>query len=237
MVMTPVLQGYRKQCCKKGFFELQPRSFYLLKILICNTATLFSGFCAQAADLGTYGSVYPIEEQDPLQLIQQKLKIIEENGELTQHYRELKKKTRAAVERPTPVVGLTKATEPHVFYYDPTLTVKEDMKDHLGNIINAKGTKINPLETVSLSQDLLFFDGDDEEQVGFVKQRLSEKSMKLILVKGTPLSLSEELRLPVYFDQGGVLTKKLGIQHVPAVVTQAGLRLRIEEISLTGEQK
>jgi hypothetical protein len=34
----------------------------------------------------------------------------------------------------------------------------------------------------------------------------------------------------VYFDQQGVLTKKLGIQHVPALVSQEELRLRIEEI-------
>jgi conjugal transfer pilus assembly protein TraW len=49
-------------------------------------------------------------------------------------------------------------------------------------------------------------------------------------VKGAPLLLSEELKVPVYFDQSGLLTKKLGIHHVPALVTQEGMRLRIEEI-------
>jgi conjugal transfer pilus assembly protein TraW len=35
---------------------------------------------------------------------------------------------------------------------------------------------------------------------------------------------------PVYFDQGGVLTRKLDIRHVPAVVVQEGLKLKVSEI-------
>ena len=188
----------------------------------------------QAKDFGVRGKIAPIEEQDPIVLIQSKLKIMEERGELEQHNRELQKKTRAAIERPKPVEGIFKVKESRVFYYDPTYIVPEDLKDHMGQIIHPKGTRINPLETVSLSQNLLFFDGDDDEQVAFAKEKLKEKlaesSLKLILVKGAPIALSEELKVPVYFDQSGLLTKKLGIHHVPALVTQERLRLRIEEI-------
>ncbi len=35
-------------------------------------------------------------------------------------------------------------------------------------------------------------------------------------------------RIPVYFDQHGRLIKKLGIAQVPALVTQEGMRLRID---------
>ena len=143
-----------------------------------------------------------------------------------------------AVERPKPVEGLSKALKSRVFTYDPTYVVPEDLKDHQGRIIHSKGTRLNPLETVTLSQSLLFFDGDDGDQVAFAKAKLKEKSkeslkeglIKLILVKGAPLALSEELKVPVYFDQLGLLTKKLGIRHVPALVMQEGLHLRIEEI-------
>jgi conjugal transfer pilus assembly protein TraW len=41
----------------------------------------------------------------------------------------------------------------------------------------------------------------------------------------------------VYFDQGGMLTKKLGIQHVPASVTQEDLHLRIEEVPLSSQKQ
>ena len=37
-------------------------------------------------------------------------------------------------------------------------------------------------------------------------------------------------RRPVYYDQQGVLTTRLGIRQVPALVTQDGRRLRIDEL-------
>lgn len=202
---------------------------------------------AHARELGVHGKIAVIEEHDPIVLIQSKLRTMEENGELKRHNLDLQKKTRAAIERPKPVEGIFKATETRVFYYDPTYIVQEDIKDHQDQTIHSKGTRINPLETVSLSQGLLFFDGDDADQVAFAKEKLKNASLKLILTKGAPLALSEELKIPVYFDQSGLLTKKLGIHHVPALVTQdfsldqaggglsgdrseGSLRLRIEEI-------
>jgi len=35
----------------------------------------------------------------------------------------------------------------------------------------------------------------------------------------------------MYFDQQGVLTTKLGIKAVPAIVEQSGLRLKVTEVS------
>ena len=201
---------------------------------------------ALAKDCGTHGVVFPIEEEDTLQLIQQKLRMMEESGESEHHNRILQKKAIAAIERPKPVESITKATELRVFYYDPSYIVKEDMTDHQGRAFIKKGTKINPLETVNLSQNLLFFDGDDREQVSWAQSVLSaersenkpqKEAVKLILVKGAPLALAEELKIPVYFDQGGILTKKLGIQHVPASVTQEDLRLRIEEVPLSSQKQ
>jgi conjugal transfer pilus assembly protein TraW len=204
--------------------------FFSATLLFCNT-----DFCV-AKDFATHGVIYPIEEQDPIALIQQKLKIMEESGELKKRNLALQKKARASVERPKPVTGITKATKDHVFTYDPTYVVKEDLKDHQGRIFSKKGTKINPLETVNLSQKLIFFDGNDPEQFEWVKEQFAQatenKPVKLILIKGAPLKLAEELGSPVYFDQAGVLTKKLGIRHVPAVVSQEGKRLKIEEIKL-----
>lgn len=198
----------------------------VLFLLLC----LGSSVTLQAKDFGVRGKIAPITEENPIVLIQSKLKSMEERGDLEQHNRELQKKTKAAIERPKPVEGLSKAIKTHIFYYDPTYIVPEDLKDHTGQIFYKKGTKINPLETVTLSQELLFFDGDDADQVAFAKETLRVSSVKLILVKGAPLVVSEELKVPVYFDQSGLLTKKLDIHHVPAFVAQEGMRLRIEEI-------
>ncbi len=191
---------------------------------------------AHAHDFGIRGKIAPITEEDPILLIQNKLKTMETRGELEHHNLELQKKTRAAIERPKPVEGVTNAQKDRIFYYDPTYIVQEDLKDHQGRIFYKKGTRINPLETVSLSQKLLFFNGDDPDQIAFATEKLSQGSIKLILTNGTPLALSETWKVPVYFDQSGRLTKQLGIHHVPAVVAQEKLRLRIEEIALNTEK-
>lgn len=185
-----------------------------------------------AKDLGTHGPTFSIEEEDPIALIQQKLKEMEERGELEEHKLTLQKKTKDCVERPKPVEGITKATTNRTFSYDPTYVVKEDIKDHTGKVLYKKGLKFNPLQTLSLTHNLIFFDGDDLQQKAWASGQLQKGPLKLILVKGSPLALSKELGAPVYFDQGGVLTHKLGIKRVPALVTQDGLRLRIEEKAL-----
>ena len=37
---------------------------------------------------------------------------------------------------------------------------------------------------------------------------------------------------PVYYDQEGTLVRKLGITGVPAIVSQEGSRLRIDEVTV-----
>jgi conjugal transfer pilus assembly protein TraW len=51
-------------------------------------------------------------------------------------------------------------------------------------------------------------------------------------VKGAPLELNEQHDRWFYFDQAGVLTKKLGIKQVPSIVTQYGQLLKIQEVKL-----
>lgn len=203
----------------------------LLMVFVLQSGSL------RAKDFGVHGVISPIKEENPIVLIQQKLKRMEDRGELERHQRGLQKKTKTAVERPKPVEGITKTEKLRIFYYDPTYVVAEDLKDHMGRVFYKKESKINPLETVSLSQDLLFFDGDDPDQKAWATNKTRKGNFKLILVKGAPLALSQELNVPVYFDQGGLLTKKLGIQHVPAFVKQEGLRLCIEEIALEEEKR
>lgn len=230
-LQKPALQYYRLR-----FSKLKQWNFVRI-FFFCAAAILALCNAAMARDLRSHGVIYPIEEQDPIAFIQQKLKVMEDSGELERRNLELQKRTRASVERPKPVEGMTKVIKGRIFYYDPTYEVKEDLYDHQGRIFAKKGSKINPLETVSLSQNLIFFDGDDSEQVDWVKDKFSKSiknnSIRLILVHGAPLELSEELNIPVYFDQGGFLSKKLRIRHIPAVVSQEDKRLKIEEIKLS----
>ena len=54
--------------------------------------------------------------------------------------------------------------------------------------------------------------------------------MKVILTGGAYLDLMRRWQRPVFYDQQGNLTTKLGIRQVPALGTQDGRRLRIDEL-------
>jgi conjugal transfer pilus assembly protein TraW len=57
-----------------------------------------------------------------------------------------------------------------------------------------------------------------------------EGKVKVILTGGSYLELMRRWQRPVYFDQQGKLVARLGIRQVPALVSQDGRRLRIDEI-------
>ena len=56
--------------------------------------------------------------------------------------------------------------------------------------------------------------------------------VKIILVNGAPLKLSNQYKRRFYFDQHGLLIKKFGIKQIPARVSQKNHSLQIEEIVL-----
>lgn len=194
---------------------------------------------AQARELkdhGVYGELFPIKEKSLLEVIKSKLQGLSNSGELEKHQRYIMDTAKLKLQRPTPVAGLTKTTMARTFTYDPSITVPYDLADHKGEVFHKKGTKVNLLDTHSLSRSLLFIDGDDAEQITWavdLPNKETDHHPKIILVKGSPLELSERLKIPVFFDQNGTLVKKLGITQVPAKVSQKDKVLEIEEIKLT----
>jgi conjugal transfer pilus assembly protein TraW len=177
-------------------------------------------------DLGTFGQTYPIIENDLLEVIEGRVKKIDQNAlnqKMAQH-------VKNKVLNPVPL-PLGSATENRVFFYDPSFFVGKDIRDHKGNIMWKARTRVNPLEHTSLSAPMLFFDGSDESHLQWALAENS--SSRLILTKGSPLQLEEKIERPVFFDQQAILTKKLKIQFIPARVTQEGMVLKIEEIDLS----
>jgi conjugal transfer pilus assembly protein TraW len=185
-----------------------------------------------AQDLGVIGPVYPIAEPSLLDVVLGKLRDAEASGELARLQRDTQARVQREVEMPAPVAGITKTVRPRTRYYDPSIIVPDAIRDADGKVLIAPGTKLNPLDTVSLSRPLLFLDARDTTQLDRARQLLNEHAgrVKLILTGGSYLELMRRWQVPVYFDQHGHLTDKLGIQHVPAMVTQDGKRLRIDEI-------
>ncbi len=184
-------------------------------------------------DLGVVGPVYPIAEQDMLVTIEQRLKALEESGELARIEEDAKARYRAYVERPKGV-HLPRAKKDRTYYVDPSLTVPYDIRDHEGRIIHPAGTTVNPLDYITLSKQLLFFDGDDTIQAEWARSVIDSDPLRVkpILTNGSVLALMKKWQLRLFFDQRGKLTERFRIQRVPAIVSQDGKRLRVVEHNL-----
>lgn len=200
-------------------------------------AALTAAGSAHATDLGTIGPVYPIAEPHLLDFIRQRLQEKERSGELKQLEEQARARGTEAVVHPVPVAGIQAAEAARTFYVDPTFTLQHPVVDDQGKLLFAAGTRKNPLDVVSLSRHLLLFDARDQRQVArahvlIAFYRSRQVPVKPILVGGSPLALMKAWRTPVYYDQQGLLTRRLGITQVPALVSQEGLRLRIDEMVL-----
>jgi conjugal transfer pilus assembly protein TraW len=183
------------------------------------------------------GPVYPIAEQDMLETIEQRLTALEASGELTRLEDDAKARYQAYVERPEGV-QLPRATKNRTYHVDPSLTVPYDIKDIEGRIIHPAGTTVNPLDYMTLSKQLLFFDGDDPVQVDWARAMVDGDPLhiKPILTNGPVLALMKEWQWHLYFDQRGRLVEQFGIQAVPATLNQDGTRLRVVEHGLDNQQ-
>ena len=107
-----------------------------------------------------------------------------------------------------------------------------------GNIIARRGDRVNPFDKVPYNQTLFFIDGDNRDQVAWLKPQLDNAgNFKIILVNGNIKEASDALDERIYFDQAGVLTTKFGFEHTPVRVTRDDQVLKIEEIPVKGARK
>ena len=185
-----------------------------------------------AIDLGSVGSTYEIWEPDLVEVIQFRLQQMAKSGDLARKQGEYRDRVVRGIESPKTISGIKATQIPRSFHVHPAMVLAGDIRNAEGHILFAKGTQINPLDHVALTRKLVFFDGGDKQQVAFALRSMGEsgKGAKPILVGGQPLKLMRSWKRPVYFDQGGTWVRRLGIQQVPAIVSQDGKRLRIDEV-------
>lgn len=197
-------------------------------------AALSSAAGVRAESLGTIGPTYPIAEQNLLDLIMARLREKERSGELQRMEELAKARATQSITSPKPVPGLRRADTGRTYYYDPTFTLDRNITDENGQLLFPAGMKVNPLDVVSLSKHLLFFDARDPRQVARAKDLIetNQGRVKAILVGGSYLELIKAWNRQVFYDQDGALVRRLGITAVPAIVSQEGSRLRIDEVAI-----
>lgn len=201
----------------------------ILASLLC--LTVVPAF-ALASDLGVVGPIYEIAERDLIEVMKERFRRLEQTGEMRKLEDRYKAKVVEAVERPRPIPGITPTQTARTYFVDPTWTLDRNVVDEKGQVLFPAGTRVNPLDYAPLSQILLFFDQRERSQVAFAKKFLTDAKarVKPILVGGEPLKLMRQWKREVFYDQGGVLSRKFLLQQVPALITQDGNRLRVDEI-------
>ena len=203
----------------------------MTRLKLCLLAGCLLSPLTQAADLGTWGDLWPVREQDMLELITQRLRGLQQSGQWDKTMGEFKQRVIENSQRPAPVEGLHRAEKYAQRWFDPSIRLTEDLKDNEGRVFAHQGELINPLKTVPFMQTLYFINGDDPDQIAWMKRQVPETLMsKIILVRGSVPDTSSALDSRIYFDQNGVLSKRFGLTRVPARITPApsGERLNIE---------
>lgn len=186
-------------------------------------------------DHGVHGELFEIAEEDMIEVLMRRLTQLKESGKLEEFQKEFLEKAKKSVLEPKAIAHITHTTHERVFYVDPTLTIEGDIilpegMPHAGHVLAKKGDRLNPLHTLKPHKGLLFIDGDDEVQQQFATEHAHQ--FDIVLVKGKPIELESTLNIPIFFDQGGLITTRYGIKHIPAKMEIDGDRLKFTEFKL-----
>ncbi len=189
---------------------------------------------AMAHNLGQQGATFTIVEPDLLLALKARAKVLGKSGYFPKLQNALRQQATHNAERPEPVSGITTTIEAKSWLYDPSIVMPQNVYSPRGVLIVKAGQRYNPLQAISFNQVLLFYNSDDPREVAWAQaEDLKYKnSDKLILVNGSVTAQRQLFQKAIYFDQQGRLTTRFHIRHVPAMVAQFGLRLKIREVLL-----
>ncbi len=117
-----------------------------------------------------------------LQLITQRLQSLQSSGQWDQTMDAFKQRVIENSQRPAPVEGIKRAEKYEQRWFDPSIRLTEDLKDNEGRVFARKGDVVNPLKTVPFVQTLYFINGDDADQLAWMKRQVPETLMSKIIL-------------------------------------------------------
>ena len=217
------------ECAARRAVPSLQRQFATLALVVCAALAVDYALAQQPA-----GPTYPIVEPDLLKEIEAMLKRKEASGELARLQKEAIERSLRSFENPAPVEGLARTTKSRTYYLDPSFTATADIVAPDGKQVVKAGTTVNPLDYVGMPVHLLFFDARDPRQVAKAKRLVDQyrDGIRPVATGGSWLELSRAWKRQVYFDQEGRLTGRFGIRQVPALVSQQGKSLRVDELEV-----
>jgi conjugal transfer pilus assembly protein TraW len=186
-----------------------------------------------ARDLGKDGVTYPILETDVLQEIEARASASDWRSKLPSQ--EAMTATVKAY-RPKDLMPLPRAVRARVVNVDMTYTLEMDIPDGKGGILYPKGFVFNPLDYMTYPFTMVVLDGDDPDQVAWLKASPYPKDItsKIMLTGGSAFELSEALKRPVFYVIPR-LVERLRLSFVPAVVRQKERMMEVTEIDVVAK--
>ena len=202
------------------------------RALVLLLAALLAGMtsAASAKDLGVRGATWPVTEPDLLEEIEARLAGMQRSGELARLEDEARSRARRTLEEPDPVPGIAPARDHRSRLFDPSIAVARDIRTPDGVLIAAAGTRVNPLERLPMTRDLIFVDGRRAAEIAWALAH--DRPAKIVLLAGRPLDLMRRHRRPFFFDAGGRLAERFAIVATPTLIAQDGQALRITEFPI-----
>lgn len=172
-------------------------------------------------DYGKMGETYPIKEQHFMEFVKAKQPEVE--AKLRKKVEKLKKEVLVLKKYD----GRFKTVkEGRVFYIDTTYTLEDDILDHNGNVLFAKGTRYNPADYVKLGRYVVI-DGNDPKQV---KYAVEGNFRKIIIVSGDIGKLMKKHKKAFYFIDDNI-AERFQIQAVPTVFEGEGKFVKVSEVA------
>ena len=183
-----------------------------------------------AEDLGTYGRAYPIKERDAIEAMKEAVSKKLANGQKEKMLQGAKDRYLSSLENIQLPSTITAVSTPATRLVDLSETVKEAITDGEGTVIVPKGLKINPLKVMPLTKKLFFIDARDSKQLAWTKANAAAND-KIIVMAGSIMAAGKALQRRVYMDIPGLHTR-MKILHVPSLVSQQDLMLKVQEVKL-----
>ena len=197
------------------------RSMVLLAAAFAGAAFAVRAALAPQAH-NALGPLYPVAEESLLAALKSAAAGYESSGQAAADRIVRRKKAAAYIKGPPVRIPVRRAAVYTVRLFDPTVTVSPPGRA-------AARIAVNPLEHGGLRARLLLFDDRDPQQREFARsQAMQEERIYPVLVAGSPAAFAQATGLRAYFDQDGVISRRLQIEAYPALVSAQGRRLRIE---------
>lgn len=181
-------------------------------------------------DLGRLGAVYPIAEIDLLAEIKRRLAGI--------NWTEKKHQALARFWKNRHFEILPTATENQNRSIDLTVTAPRDLRSPNGTLIITAGQTVNPLDQLAFGLCVIVFDATEKKQIETARHLTckDKQARPMYLATQVPRedgwavlkTLETTLQLPVYLLTPDV-RHRFQLQHVPALIEQAGNRLMVRE--------